>query len=123
MARLQALLAEWLRMENLVVLLGAGSSVPRGGLVIGELEKSALQIVAERCNQTERTSCLRLIQQRLASGGNGMKFEEWLSYLSNAAYLLSRDDSPVTGLEWEGSPRVGQSSCVFAKADNRDYVN
>ena len=35
--RLQALIAEWLRMENLVVLAGAGTSVSSGGKTMDSL--------------------------------------------------------------------------------------
>jgi hypothetical protein len=43
--RLQALIAEWLRMENLVVLTGAGTSVSSGGKIMANLEKSVLSVV------------------------------------------------------------------------------
>jgi hypothetical protein len=36
--RLQALIAEWLGMENLVVLTGAGTSVTSGGKTMDNLE-------------------------------------------------------------------------------------
>jgi hypothetical protein len=41
--RLQALIAEWLRMENLVVLTGAGTSVSSGGKTINKLESAVLE--------------------------------------------------------------------------------
>ena len=37
--RLQALVAEWLRMENLVVLTGSGTSV------VGALKEAAAQVI------------------------------------------------------------------------------
>jgi hypothetical protein len=40
--RLQALIAEWLRMENLVVLTGAGTSVSSGGKTMDKLERAVL---------------------------------------------------------------------------------
>jgi hypothetical protein len=40
--RLQSLIAEWLRMENIIVLLGAGSSVSQGGPLMGQLESYVL---------------------------------------------------------------------------------
>jgi hypothetical protein len=43
--RLQALIAEWLRMENLVVLAGAGTSVTSGGKTMFGLEKDVLGII------------------------------------------------------------------------------
>ena len=41
--RLQALIAEWLRMENLVVLAGAGTSVSSGGKTMETLERDTLE--------------------------------------------------------------------------------
>lgn len=41
--RLQALIAEWLRMENLVVLTGAGTSVSSGGKTMDTLERATLE--------------------------------------------------------------------------------
>ena len=43
--RLQALLSEWLRMENLVVLTAAGCSVACGGKTMGDLENAVLEAV------------------------------------------------------------------------------
>ena len=43
--RLQALIAEWLRMENLVVLAGAGTSVTSGGKTMANLERAVLETV------------------------------------------------------------------------------
>jgi hypothetical protein len=44
--RLQALISEWLRMENLVVLTGSGGSVSLGGKTMDTLEDAVLQTVA-----------------------------------------------------------------------------
>lgn len=43
--RLQALIAEWLRMENLVVLSGAGTSVTSGGKTMANLERDVLETI------------------------------------------------------------------------------
>jgi hypothetical protein len=43
--RLQAIIAQWLRMENLVVLAGAGTSVSSGGKTMDDLEHSTLATV------------------------------------------------------------------------------
>ena len=50
--RLQALIAEWLRMENLVVLSGAGTSVTSGGKTLG-LEQC---LVAQRVHPRYQTT-------------------------------------------------------------------
>ncbi len=41
--RLQALIAEWRRMENLVILTGAGTSVSSGGKTMDTLERAVLE--------------------------------------------------------------------------------
>ena len=41
--RLQALISEWLRMENLVVLTGSGTSVSAGGKTMANLEAAVLE--------------------------------------------------------------------------------
>jgi len=41
--RIQALLTQWFRMENVVVLLGAGASVPEDGLVMSALEEAVFR--------------------------------------------------------------------------------
>ena len=102
--RLKTLLAEWLRMENIVTLVGAGTSVGRGGLILSDLEEKVLQIVAERCKQTDRESCLAIIEQRRTGGEPRAPFEDWLSYLSNVSYLLTEETSPISSLEWGGAP-------------------
>ena len=43
--RLQALISRWLRMENLVVLTGAGTSVSSGGKTMDRLECAVLEIL------------------------------------------------------------------------------
>ncbi|MGO8557860.1 hypothetical protein ACC724_40055, partial [Rhizobium ruizarguesonis] len=44
--RLQALISEWLRIENLVVLAGSGGSVSSGGKTMDTLEKAVLHTLA-----------------------------------------------------------------------------
>ena len=43
--RLQALISEWLRMENLVVLTGAGTSVSAGGKRMANLETAVFATI------------------------------------------------------------------------------
>ena len=43
--RLQALISEWLRMENLVVLTGSGTSVSAGGKTMANLEAAVLETI------------------------------------------------------------------------------
>src|SRR4051794_29708752 len=80
--RVQALLAQWLRMENVVVLLGAGASVSQGGPLMGDLEqfvlKSAIQIID---GHESLGDCLPVLRSRLAEGKTSTYwFEQWLSF-------------------------------------------
>ncbi|WP_245294793.1 hypothetical protein [Rhizobium rhizosphaerae] len=43
--RLQALISEWLRMENLVVLTGSGTSVSAGGKTMANLETAVFATI------------------------------------------------------------------------------
>ena len=102
--RLQALLSEWLRMENLVILTGSGCSINCGGKTMSELEKVVLDTVQN--NEDMSKEALEIIKERLKDG-NGKKewaktgFEQWLSYLVNSVYLVQETSSPVESLIWE----------------------
>lgn len=110
--RLQALLAEWLRMENVVVLTGSGCSKSCGGKVLAELEKSVLEAVncifeinTKKHNLSENAKAI--IADRLEiCGAERQKwtlgFESWLSYLVNAVYLETTAQSPVESIAWKG---------------------
>lgn len=106
--RLQALLAEWLRMENLVVLTGAGTSLDIGGSTLAQLERAVLKAVAATPSLPQ--SLAALIGERLKpingrpewARGN---FENWLTYLSNGRHIIAAADSPIKGVEWQTSPQ------------------
>ena len=104
--RLQALIAEWLRMENLVGLTGAGTSVSAGGKTMLSLENAVLETVlsAQNC----RGSVKSLIEDRkktLADPAVTKKlgFEGWLSFVVNALYVTSQKGSPFSGITWTGT--------------------
>lgn len=104
--RLQALIAEWLRMENLVVMTGSGGSVSSGGKTMDTLEKAVLQTVAGLPGAPASLSTI--LGSRLAQPAPGVKtkrigFEDWLSYLVNAHALGSTDGSPISGVAWHGA--------------------
>ena len=115
--RLKTLLAEWLRMENIVTLVGAGASLGRGGLVLADLEEQVLRIAAQRCRQTGRESCLPILEQRSEGGEPRAQFEEWLSYLSNVSYLLTEATSPISSLEWGGAPPPPREDLIQLMTD------
>ena len=106
--RLQALLSEWLRMENLVVLTAAGCSVACGGKTMGDLEKAVLEAVNKIYGLPQGARAI--IKQRLKDNDNTRKpewaktgFEQWLSYLVNSLYLEQQKDSPIASLQWKNA--------------------
>ena len=116
--RLQALIAEWLRMENLVVLAGAGTSVTSGGKTMVNLERDVLATIKLLPNLPASISAL--IDARIApksDGSSKIGFEDWLSYLVNAGFIGSAPSSPFSGVQWRGavSPTQEELSSFIAQ--------
>ena len=110
--RLQALIAEWLRMENLVVLTGAGTSVSAGGKAMDKLECAVLETM--KALPKAPASIGTVIDARLASTApdanpRRMGFEDWLSYLVNAHFIGAMPNSPFAGVQWKGTPAPTQA--------------
>lgn len=102
--RLQALIAEWLRMENLVVLTGSGCSCSTGGKTMASLEKAVLDTVIDIPGTTQAVKGV-IEQRRLdTSAKEAADFETWLSYLVNAHALAHASYSPFMGMNWKTSP-------------------
>ncbi len=103
--RLQALLSQWLRMENVSVLMAAGCSVSHDGLPLAKLEKTVLSFLEEHYKAKGKKSAnlYAFINKRLPSlkETNPSSFEAWLSYLSNAAFLTSQKESPISDFKWK----------------------
>jgi hypothetical protein len=100
--RMQALIAEWLRMENLVVLTAAGTSVSLGGQTMEKLENSILGTVAKLPDIPAAAAAI--VAKRHADymvDETECSFENWLTYLANAHVLSSEEGSPFNGLEWK----------------------
>ena len=113
--RLQALISEWLRMENLVVLTGAGTSKSSGGKLMTDLENSVFETV-RNCKDITATT-IAIIDQRqalLPAGTKKIGFEDWLSYLVNAKHLAQTPDSPFAEVKWKGGST--------ANADDLDWL-
>lgn len=103
--RLQALIAEWLRMENLVILTGAGCSVTTGGKTMAGLEKAVMATVVEIEGAPD--SIGGILAERAKDDADETKppwartnFEDWLTYLVSAAHLSSETASPFSGVNW-----------------------
>lgn len=108
--RLQALIAEWLRMENLVVLAGAGTSVTAGGKTMANLENEVLGTIKALPGLPPNIGAV--IDTRCApalnDGTKKIGFEDWLSYLVNASFIGSAQSSPFSGVQWRGSANPTQ---------------
>lgn len=118
--RIQALIAQWLRMENLVVLAGAGTSVSSGGKTMTDLERDVLAAV--RAASDIPATIGAVIDARAAGPeppGTMSKpgFEDWLSFLANARFIASAPNSPFNDVKWRGatSPTQDELSWLVAK--------
>lgn len=106
--RLQALISEWLRMENVVVLTGAGCSHTSGGKLLNPLEAAVSDTILAMPGQTKSIS--DLLQERRAKSKDvtswtNSGFEDWLSYLANATHLARAPQSPFDGLQWKANTK------------------
>jgi hypothetical protein len=103
--RLQALIAEWLRMENLVVLTGSGTSVSAGGKTMATLEEAVLRTI--KALPKTPANIGSVIDARSATppagGPSKIPFEDWLSYLVNASFIGATSSSPFSGVQWRGT--------------------
>lgn len=105
--RLQALVSEWLRMENLVVLTGAGTSISSGGSTLDQLEDVVLQTL--KAAPTLPPTASRLLDIRISEKSNDaahsrLGFEDWLSHLASARFVTSLQASPIEGVRWKKVP-------------------
>lgn len=110
--RLQALIAEWLRMENLVVLAGSGTSVSSGGKTMKDLETHVLGTIKKLAGIPGSIDAI--LDLRAAPPANGqaattIQFEDWLSYIANAHFIGSNPASPFSGVQWRGDAEPTQS--------------
>lgn len=112
--RLQALISEWLRMENFVVLTGAGTSVSVGGKTMANLEKAVLTTIEAMSDVP--ASIASIIKARkdvvgLAEPLDGpiLGFEAWLSFIANALVVAKSTDAPFSGVVWPTTPAPNQT--------------
>jgi len=111
--RIQALLSDWLRMENVVVLTAAGCSVGCGGrLMAGSPTNNLECLVLDAVHQTPIPEAAKaIIRDRMSSWPDGDKgplgFEDWLSHLFNVSGLTASEQSPISSIEWKGKDADG----------------
>lgn len=101
--RIQALLADWLRMENVVVLTAAGCSVQAGGRLMAGPASNNLECLVldavEKCKLSSNES--KIVSWKKANGYGSGDFENWLSYLFNASELVANAQSPIHQVSWK----------------------
>lgn len=107
--RLQALIADWLRMENVVVLTGAGTSVSSGGMTMASLEKAVFDTISA-FSETP-ASIPPIIKARRDAvtaaqllGNAPLGFEAWLSFIANALVVTKSTGAPFSGVSWASTP-------------------
>ncbi len=107
--RLQALIAEWLRMENLVVLTGSGTSVSAGGKTMANLETAVFETIEELADLPASVKPIIAARTTAVSYANMMDepvigFEGWLSFIANALVVTESADAPFKGVIWPATP-------------------
>jgi hypothetical protein len=107
--RLQALIAEWLRMENLVVLTGSGTSVSAGGKTMANLETATFETIEKLPDLPASIKPIiaarkTAISQMNTKGQPIIGFEGWLSFIANALVVTESSDTPFKGVIWPAAP-------------------
>ncbi len=121
--RIQALLADWLRMENVVVLAAAGCSVGRGGRLMAGPKTSNLEcLVLEAAAQTSLPESAKSVIQHRMSGwpkdSGPLGFEDWLSHLFNVPGLTTLGQSPIDAVYWKGKkPEGSEAPLILSDED------
>jgi len=107
--RLQALISEWLRMENLVVLTGSGTSVSAGGKTMANLETAVFDTIEVLPDLP--ASIAPIIKARKDAVITAdlldqptLGFEAWLSFIANALVVVDSTDTPFSGVTWPATP-------------------
>lgn len=111
--RIQSLLAQWLRMENVTLLIGAGASKSQRGALITELEMFALNAMEKLCATDPLKSCACILESRkkalTPTRSTSITFEQWLSHLTNAAYILNAAETPISSVTVCGTTTISPS--------------
>jgi len=105
--RLQALISEWLRMENVVVLTGAGTSVSAGGKTMANLEVAVFDTIEAFADLPASITPIikarrKAVAQAKTNKTEPLGFEGWLSFIANALVVGQSKDAPFSGVIWPG---------------------
>jgi len=107
--RIQSLLSQWMRMENVTVLIGAGASKAQSGPLLPELELFCLKGMEKLCVNDPLKQFASVVQERkdkLDKRATKLTFEQWLSHLTNAAHVLTAPETPVSSLSLCGKSGI-----------------
>jgi hypothetical protein len=107
--RLQALISEWLRMENLVVLTGSGTSVSAGGKTMASLEAAILDTIEALRDLPASIAPIIKARKNAVIAADlfdkpTLGFEAWLSFVANALVVEESTDTPFSGIKWPATP-------------------
>lgn len=107
--RLQALISEWLRMENLVVLTGSGTSVSAGGKTMANLETAVFATIEALSDLPASITPIIKARRDAVSVADlldepSIGFEAWLSFIANALVVAEAPGSPFSAVTWPSSP-------------------
>ena len=107
--RLQALISEWLRMENLVVLTGAGTSVSAGGKTMANLETAVFATIEAMPDLPASIAPIIKARKDAVIAADlldepTLGFEAWLSFIANAFAVVESADTPFSGVTWPATP-------------------
>ena len=107
--RLQALISEWLRMENLVVLTGAGTSVSAGGKTMANLETAVFATIEAMPDLPASIAPIIKARKDAVIAADlldepTLGFEAWLSFIANAFVVVESTDTPFSGVTWPATP-------------------
>ena len=107
--RLQALISEWLRMENLVVLTGAGTSVSAGGKTMANLETAVFATIEAMPDLPASIAPIIKARKDAVIAADlldepTLGFEAWLSFIANAFAVVESTDTPFSGVTWPATP-------------------
>ncbi|WP_395173307.1 SIR2 family protein [Roseibium alexandrii] len=114
---MQSLLADWLRMENVVVLTAAGCSVKAGGRIMAGPAANNLEcLVIDAVKNCPLSSGAKgIIDWKTKNGfGNG-GFENWLSYLFSNSDFSSDPSSPIETINWKSCGLIPDSEIAILK--------
>lgn len=106
--RLQALISEWLRMENLVVLTGSGTSVSAGGRTMANLEAAVFATISALPDIP--ATIVPIIEARQLDVehtdvfGDPIGFETWLSFVASALVVAESSGGPFRAVSWPSTP-------------------